>query len=249
LLNLISCKSWSVYFYLVQKTLFSFTNLNLKDTLHVFSLSSNDLITSDFCNSLNKFPYHSRLQNTKYFDLNFISNYNFFFYNNDYRCRSQFFWIASQNTYSPSEFFIQSSENPILKNVRFFDWKFRWLSCFYLKFSKYLKKKINFFFFRYLENVDNLRFSNLFIYLSKNLRNNFLDSIVNKLFLFNVKKLLNNFLYIFFINFLYIFFLYNKKNQRYFWIFIYILINKNLNSRLPFIKKLFNKIFYKHLLV
>lgn len=123
------------------------------------------------------------------------------------------------------------------------------MSCFYLKFSKYLKKKINFFFFRYLDIVDNLRFYNLFIYLSKNLRNNFLDSIVNKLFLFNVKKLFNKFLYIFFINFLYIFFLYNKKNQRCFWIFIYILINKNLNSRLSFIKKLFNKIFYKHLLI
>jgi len=141
--RIINRKSFIKYVYLMQRSLtsafsFKFYAKPSFFSFNSFSLPTSSSVLSDFCLLIRCKPYVHRTRATSYYDLDSsISSYDSKFFYNDYRQRSQYFWIANSNLSLTPEFLLNSFETPLFKDTAFLDWRARWLSKFYSCFLFY----------------------------------------------------------------------------------------------------------------
>lgn len=125
-LHSIGNHSWIKYSYLLQKSLYSGALQNSIDK-NLFNFyngcfSNSFFYLSDVCLNFRKLPYYSRIINSSIFEIeSSISNYHHNFFYFDLRNRSHFYWISNQSFYFSSEFFINSFDKPVFKDLRFYD--------------------------------------------------------------------------------------------------------------------------------
>jgi len=224
-------KSWIKYSYLLQKSLYSglLLNNNFFNNLKFYSDSLNNSYNylSDVCLSFRKLPYFSRIINTSIFDIDSsISNYHYNFFYLDLRKRSQFYWISNQSYYYSPEFFINSLDNPLFKELRFYDWRVRWLPKFYISFCNFINlrlfKVVSYFdvnVFKFNAFVD--KFSIMFLKL---FNNKYINYYVN-----NDSKIIDKYKYKYIYYLLFILGSNNVKNKL---CVIYFLFLKFENSKL-----------------